>query len=659
LTSERYFPWLSKAKSNAKSPGTENDRLIPIALNILGRLLALTPEPVLKALCAAGGEVILWAAPRRRRLLRSNLDHAFPGRPGAWRRRIARESSRRLVETAALSLAAPYLADRRILEIARLAPSAEGLARDLAARPRPLVLATLHLALWESQTWLKRLSPVPLPQFGIIYRPLGRASLDAYVKRTRERHGMRLLSRRAGFAEAGAILRQRGVVGVLFDQNAGDQGALALLFGRVCSTTELPGLLAAKFSAELRTFHPRRTGFWRVAFESDPIPSDGTPAGATLALNRWLENALGDEDLCASWLWAHDRWRNQDVPSRRLRLEAKRNLLGRDLSERGLPALPKGTRFWIRMPNWLGDIAMAGPLLRALRASRPDAHLTLLARPDFVPLLEALGLGDRVRPLPPPGPGYLADFARLRPAYPDTWILLTQSLRGDLEALVAGCPQRFGIERPGRRRPLLTHAYPVPAGFDEVHHHQVELWDNFLRHFGLAAPLDFAPLAAPAPAPEAGAAPEAIGLIPGSENAPAKRWPVDRWRGLIGALPDERFVLFGTALDRSIADEVAAGFGERVANLAGRTGLLDFARGLLGCRLVVANDTGGMHLANALGRPVVGLFGPTNPIRTGPVYAAPYRILQPAGCPPTGGRSLADLGSEAVAAAVRDLPTRA
>ncbi len=633
--------------------------MIPIALNFLGRLLALTPEPILKALCVAGGEAILWAAPRRRYVLRSNLNHAFPLRPRAWRRRIARESSQRLVETAVLSLAAPYLSDRRIREIARLAPSTETLARDLAVRPRPLVLATLHLALWETQTWLKRLSPVPLPEFGIIYRPLGRASVDAFVKRTRERHGMRLLSRRAGFAEASAILRDRGVVGVLFDQNAGDQGALALLLGRVCSTTELPGLLAAKFSAELRTFHARRTGFWRVAFESDPIPNDGTAPGGTLALNRWLEHALGDEELCASWLWAHDRWRNQDVPSRRLRLEAKRNLLARDVSERGLAALPKGTRFWVRMPNWLGDIAMAGPLLRAVRASRPDAHLTLLARPAFVPLLDALGLADQVRALPARGPGYLLDFAGWRAAYPDTWILLTNSLRGDLEARIAGCPQRFGIERPGRRRPLLTQAFRVPRGFDEVHHHQVELWDNFLRHFGLAVPLDFTPLSASAlgtaPRPD----PEPIGLIAGSEHAPAKRWPVERWRSLVAALPGERFLLFGTAGDRAIGEEVAAGFGDRVANVAGQTGLLEFARGLLGCRLVVANDTGGMHLANALGRPVVGLFGPTNPIRTGPVYAAPYRILQPPGCPPTGGGSLVDLDAETVAAAVRDLPSRA
>ncbi|HMD51552.1 MAG TPA: glycosyltransferase family 9 protein, partial [Solirubrobacteraceae bacterium] len=63
-------------------------------------------------------------------------------------------------------------------------------------------------------------------------------------------------------------------------------------------------------------------------------------------------------------------------------------------------------------------------------------------------------------------------------------------------------------------------------------------------------------------------------------------------------------------------------------------------------------------LANALGVPVVGLFGPTNPVRTGPVFSSPFRVLQAPGCPPTGGGSLGDLAPEAVIAAVGDLPSR-
>ena len=72
----------------------------------------------------------------------SNLDHAFPDRPPAWRRRLARAGSRRLVETAMLSLATPYLSERRIRAIASLAPSVEGWARDRAVRPRAVVFGT-------------------------------------------------------------------------------------------------------------------------------------------------------------------------------------------------------------------------------------------------------------------------------------------------------------------------------------------------------------------------------------------------------------------------------------------------------------------------------------------------------------------------------------
>jgi ADP-heptose:LPS heptosyltransferase len=122
-------------------------------------------------------------------------------------------------------------------------------------------------------------------------------------------------------------------------------------------------------------------------------------------------------------------------------------------------------------------------------------------------------------------------------------------------------------------------------------------------------------------------------------------------------MPDERFILFGTPGDRAVASAISSGLDPaRVSNLAGRTGLLEFAARLAQCRLLVSNDTGGMHLANALGVPLVALFGPTNPIRTGPVFSSPYRILQPPGCPPTGGGSLAELPPEAVVAAVRDLP---
>ncbi len=630
--------------------------MLKLLLQTLGWILAHVPEPLLHAFAAALGEITFWSLPRRRRLALSNLDHAFPGRDHAWRCRIARASSRRLFETGLVSLATPYFSEARMRTIIRPGAGLIAAIQRQQQSPQPSVFGTPHMAYWEIQTCEPMVLPQPFPEMAVIYRPLDNAAVDEWIKRPRERAGMRMLSRKEGFAEALRILRRNGIIGILFDQNAGMQGALTTLFGRVCSTSELPGLMVEKFSSQLVVQYPRRLGFWRIEIDLDVIPNDRTVAGATIALNRWLEDKLAsDENLCASWLWAHDRWRNQDVPARRFRLEAKRDLLAADLAARGLTVLPRKTRFFIRMPNWLGDVVMAIPLLRALRASRPDAELTLLAKPQFLSLLESCGVADQLHALPPRGPGYFAHFRRLRRAYPDTWLLFTNSLRGDVEAWLARCPQRFGVVRPGKWRPLLSHKFVVATDFEESAHHQLDLWENFLRHFGLVTAPDRTPLASPA-SPR-GAAP--IGLICGSENNPAKRWPVSHWRELIASLPGEHFTLFGTANDVPITAAVAAGFGHRVEDLAGRTNLAEYSVRLRSCRLLVTNDTGGMHLANALGVPLIALFGPTNPVRTGPVFAAPVTILQPPGCPATGGGRLENISPAMVAGEVGKQALRA
>jgi ADP-heptose:LPS heptosyltransferase len=233
-------------------------------------------------------------------------------------------------------------------------------------------------------------------------------------------------------------------------------------------------------------------------------------------------------------------------------------------------------------------------------------------------------------------------------------LLFTNSTRGDLEAWCTRARQRFGVVRRGHPRPLLTHRFDLPAVYDESQNHQLALWTDFLRRFGLEQPADLAPLKLSAVTDQRSAS-APVGLICGSENTPEKRWPVEHWRALIAAVPERKFALPGTPNDRAITDAVAAGFGARVENLAGKTGLVEFAERLQACAALVANDTGGMHLANALGVPVVGLFGPTNPVRTRPVFAAPTVLLQPPHCPSTGGGSLAELRPETVATALREL----
>ncbi len=624
-------------------------------ITVLGWTVAHTPEVVLRVVSAVFGELIFITLPSRRRLVNANLANAFPERSAAWRTHIGRQSARRLVETALLAAASPHFPPERIRRVASLSPGVIDLVKAHHATPGPLVLPTAHFAHWETLTWLPMLSPVPFGEAGVIYRPLKSPALNAYVHRTRERFGLRLLSRKGGLQAAHYILGRNGVVSILFDQNAGNTGALTLLFDRVCSTSELPGVLVEKHKAGLHVVYPLRTGFWKVEFQRADIVHDGTMPSATLGLNRWLETALATDDrLCSSWLWSHARWKVLNTPDRRLNLDLRRSLLDAELSARGLARLPRRTRYFVRLPNWLGDIVMVLPLLRAMRTARPDVEFTLIGKAAFAPLLAASGLADRYEPLPARGRGYFWWFRRFRMPPPECYFIFTHSLRGDLEAWLTGARFRFGIVRPGHRRPLLSHAHTLPSGFDSAAHHQFAQWEAFVRTFGLTvSTIDRSPLPAPADAPPRG---HAVGLIAGSENSPEKRWPVAHWRALIEACPDREFKLFGTAKDRLITDQVAAGFDpHRVQNLAGATDLEVYMRELRSCALIIANDTGGMHLANALGTPVIALFGPTNPVRTGPIYSSPVTILQPPGCPPQGGGRQVDLAPETVRAALLTL----
>lgn len=625
--------------------------MLKLLLQLFGRICALAPEPLLRALVPVLGEVVL-LIPSRRYTVYSNLSHVFPGMSRAEHRRIARASSRSLIETGLLSLAAPYLGADRLRQIVQAAPSLQTALAEHRANPFPMVMASAHVAYWEIQTCMPLLVPEPFPEIVVVYRPVDNPILDDWIKRTRERFGMRLLSRKQGFQEALKILRRQGIVGLHFDQNSGRQGALTTLFGRVCSTTELPGLFSEKYGARIYTIYPERLGFWRIALQMEPITSDGSVAGVTIALNRWLERKLQDDDtFCTTWLWSHDRWKNQDIPEKRLQLAAKRDLLAADLAARGLAQPLRHTRLWIRLPNWLGDVMMVLPLLRAIQRSRPDAEITLLAQPAFHPLLNRWQIADRIEGLPAKGWAYYRHFWRLRRRYPDCHILFTNSVRGDIEAWLTRCRQRFGLQRPGQTRPLLSHRYRVPADFDESAHHQLELWTHFLQHFGLNEPPDLSPLGErPEPASFV------IGLVPGSENNPEKRWPIPHWCSLIAQLPvAANVVLFGTRNDRAITDEIEGRSARPLLNLAGLTSLAEYCDRLCACTVLVTNDTGGMHLANALGVPLVALFGPTNPVRTRPVFAAPFRVLQPPGCPPQGGAKLDDLQPAQVLAALREL----
>ncbi|MFZ4115421.1 MAG: glycosyltransferase family 9 protein [Chthoniobacterales bacterium] len=130
--------------------------------------------------------------------------------------------------------------------------------------------------------------------------------------------------------------------------------------------------------------------------------------------------------------------------------------------------------------------------------------------------------------------------------------------------------------------------------------------------------------------------PARIGLCPGAEYGPAKRWPIERFRSVMDQLLPYPILwtLIGTAAERELASPLVEGFSGLVENRIGKTSLEELIRVIQGLDLLLTNDTGSMHLAALFNIPTVALFGSTDPVLTGP-QGPIHRILRhPVECSP-------------------------
>jgi heptosyltransferase-2 len=277
-------------------------------------------------------------------------------------------------------------------------------------------------------------------------------------------------------------------------------------------------------------------------------------------------------------------------------------------------------------PNWIGDAVMAQPLLQQLKLKHPERAIDVLAPPSVSPVWRAMAEVDSVLETPfRHGALQLKErwaYGRQlrRRGYADAYVL-PNTLKYALIPWFAGIPQRVGYK--GEMR----------YGLLNVMHHD-ELPPRPMVPFYAALAGDPAAPLAGVPRPRLQASIEQIAaacakagialdrplvvFAPGAEFGAAKRWPAAHFgqlaKAIFAADPQAQVALLGSPKDRQACEEVLAASGAAgMFDLAGATRLDEAIALIARADAVVANDSGLLHIASALNRPVVALYGPTDP----------------------------------------------
>jgi heptosyltransferase-2 len=328
----------------------------------------------------------------------------------------------------------------------------------------------------------------------------------------------------------------------------------------------------------------------------------------------------------------------------------------------------------VRVPNWIGDVIFALPVLESLKTDFPGAEIWLAAQNSVKDIFSGGEFAERVIPLPGSRTlrGLRAEARDLRRQAFDLGILLTNSLGSALVFRLAGIPDRWGYRSDGRGL-LLTRS--VPRKNTDPPAHMVRYYLGLLEGLGLRTNRPEISLTvseeekARAGRELAGRGADAgrplVILNPGAAHGPAKRWPVSRFAETARLLQERTgadIAITGAAGDAGLAAAVAAPLGRKPIDFTGATTL----RGLLGimsrAAVILTNDTGPMHLANALRVPVVAVFGPTDPRVTAPFFS-PATVLKKDGVPcwpceyrecPYDHRCMTGISAEEAASALKE-----
>ena len=310
-------------------------------------------------------------------------------------------------------------------------------------------------------------------------------------------------------------------------------------------------------------------------------------------------------------------------------------------------------KIMIRATNWVGDAIMALPALRAIRQRQSAATINIVARPYVADIYRDQQVCDELINYDPNGEhrgwsGREKLIADLRTRKFDVALLLQNAFDAAWLAWRAQIPQRIGYARDGRSF-LLTKAIPVPKP-GEIPPHEKFYYLELLRRAGWLDQLPDEPritLRVPDASRqraaqmlvEAEATHHAtrIAVGAGASFGSAKCWPPDRFAKALNALlsqADADVILFGTPAEFPVSAAIAAELQRPPINLTGKTSIADLPALLSQCHLFLGNDSGAMHVAAAVGLPVVAVFGPTDPDGTAPVTPRLTIVQQKPYCSP-------------------------
>ena len=481
------------------------------------------------------------------------------------------------------------------------------------------VVVISHIGNWEM---FAQLSPSMFDcKVGTVFQALGNRYIDAEVRRDRARLGLQLFERKEGIVQACQYLRTVGAVGVLVDQHAGDAGLWCPFFGRLASTSTLSATMGLRTDGWLvpAAVYTDGVARWRCVINKGMKAGKESADAVTVKINQLLEQQIRQQP--ADWFWVHNRWK---TPKPKFLLTTYK---------RGV-ALPPGMtakdlqrfRILIRGSNWLGDAVMSIPAVRAIKRGRVDAHVTILTPAKLAEVWKSVAEVDEIVTIEP-GESVFAVAKKLRGKF-EVAILFPNSLRVALEVWLAGIPRRVGY--PGHhRRALLDQVFAPKKKKKDLRPppHQVHQYLALAEFVG--ADIQGA-LEQPGEKPRVTNARPIIGLCPGAEYGPAKRWLPERFAEVVRTVQERtnaEWKVFGVEKDRPISDAIISTAAVPCTDLVGKTSLAQLMDELRTCDLLLTNDTGTMHLATLLGVPTVSIFGSTEPTLTGPL-GPHHRVLR-------------------------------